>query len=250
VISRVSFRYCVILIKHGVCLSRKFAIGMFPKSIIVSYFHVTYNNKGSIDDTQMFQVLISETIMRAISSNIITDEDINSFDPRVIISIPRLTIISALHWMPECVLVTDAEKGFRLFREKAERMKSLKLDLDKMSVEEICVLEEMLVDCDAWDKSLKRPLKRDVSEASDDDLPLALVYNISGDKTITNEEEEPGNSTLIGLEESEKYYNQRDTMHRVYREVCGVADDMQSGPRAREFVSLLHKAFKMHTEQE
>lgn len=206
--------------------------------------------------------------MRSIKTNVISDEDINSVDPRVIIAIPRLTIISALHHMPESVNVTDAEKGFRLFREKAERMKILKDDLDKLSADEIGVLEEMLVDCDAWDKSLKRPSTVKTLAAGSSDDTLATLPDVSGldidgqgDETLTRCDEF-GDLTLLGVDNEieavrgetlslmdEKYLNQRDTMHRVYREVCGVADDMQRGPRAREFVGLLHKAFTMHTDQ-
>jgi hypothetical protein len=215
-------------------------------SLISSYFHVTYNSgPGSVDDTQMFQVLISETIMRAISTNIISDDDINSVDPRVIIAIPRLTIITALHWMPDSVNITDGEKGFRLFREKADRMQSIKEDLEKMSKEEIGVLEGMLVDCDAWDNSLKRTNTLKPADASNDSIDISRSdIGGLGDTTIINQEEEAGNSTLLEATD-EKH---RNTMHRVYRDVCYCADDM--GPRAREFVGILHKAFSMHTEQE
>ena len=40
------------------------------------------------------------------------------------------------------------------------------------------------------------------------------------------------------------------TLHDLYTAVCSVADDLQSGPRAKEFVSIMHKVFSMHAQEE
>lgn len=36
------------------------------------------------------------------------------------------------------------------------------------------------------------------------------------------------------------------TLTALFRDICGVADDLQSGPRAKEFVGIMHKVFSMH----
>lgn len=254
-----------------------------------SYFHVTHGDRSSrADDTQMFQVLVSETIMRAVRHDIISDEDINNFEPRVILAIPRLAIVSALVHLPDCVNVTDSENGFRWFRQKAEKMKVLKSLLAEFSKEDITILEEMLVDCEALETSLKRPLRSDANGKSTSNiLKMADAGNGSSDTldaidtstesrasashpviSQSRSDESMDQSTVIMdksvdladktaiVSESmlddildQRYIDHRDTLKRAYRDVCVVADDLQSGPRAREFVGLLQKAFKMHIEQ-
>ena len=149
-----------------------------------------------------------------------------------------------------------------------------------MSVKDIIVLEEMLVDNRPLEVSLdlktRPPLSSNTpnpavedgaddkveSAAAEKDTDSILIHCERDDTMIEVEKDEhegkddgiihdAGDTTLIGSANTHlASLVKRETLMRVYRDVCGVADDLQSGPRAREFVSLLENTFRMHTGDE
>ncbi|KAJ3188517.1 hypothetical protein HK101_009116 [Irineochytrium annulatum] len=119
----------------------------FEQKICFCYFSVTYSGRPNrIDETDMFQVLMSETIIRAVRVNLITADQLQAFDPTVIVAIPRLTILSGLTHMPETVNMTDPELSFRWFRSKCRLLRSVQLELATMSAREVECLERMIAD--------------------------------------------------------------------------------------------------------
>ncbi|KAJ3224974.1 hypothetical protein HK099_007603 [Clydaea vesicula] len=171
----------------------------FEQKICFCYFQVTYHGRpGKQDETDMFLVLMSETILRAVSENLVTLENMQNFDPQLMFAIPRLTIVSALVHMPDCINITDREVGFRWFRQKSELLQNLKANLNTFSKEELQELEKLL--------------------ANNEDCTNNFEFK----------------------------ENKEDLFKKCYKNICLVADDLQSGPRAKEFVSILQKAFSMH----
>ncbi|KAJ3077117.1 Lateral signaling target protein 2 [Podochytrium sp. JEL0797] len=121
----------------------------FEKKICFFYFSATYHGTpGRIDETHLFQVLMSETIIRALSNAHITLEQVQSFDPSLIIAIPRLTLFAALYHSPNMVNVTDAQNAFRWFRSKAWLLFQVKQRVLDLTVQQVDVLERMLADAE------------------------------------------------------------------------------------------------------
>lgn len=133
-------------------------------------------------------------------------DQISEYDPKIMFAIPRLAIVLALVHMPDCLNVTDSDTGFRWFRLKANKLLQMKQELSQMSLEKVDSLECMLADCG--------PLRHERDGAS-----------------------------ALSIEHSK---NDADTVQRLYRDLSAVADDLQCGNSAREFVGLLQKAFSMH----
>ncbi|KAJ3330717.1 hypothetical protein HDU76_005028 [Blyttiomyces sp. JEL0837] len=119
----------------------------FEQKICFCYFSVTYHGRpGRVDETDMFQVLMSETILRAVKRNYITTEQMQSFDPTVILAIPRLSILAGLIHSPDIVNLTDPENAFRWFRSKTAALRRIQAELRTLRKREIVKLERMLAD--------------------------------------------------------------------------------------------------------
>ncbi|KAI9327485.1 hypothetical protein BDR26DRAFT_875234 [Obelidium mucronatum] len=134
---------------HGVLKDFDTSWTAFEKKICFFYFSSTYNGiPGRIDETHLFQVLMSETILRALDSKYISLDQVQSFDPSLILAIPRLSLFSALYHTPDMVNVTDSQNAFRWFRAKSELLKSVKERVSGLDVDRIYILERMLVDAE------------------------------------------------------------------------------------------------------
>ncbi|KAJ3028684.1 UNVERIFIED_CONTAM: Lateral signaling target protein 2 [Siphonaria sp. JEL0065] len=132
----------------------------FEKKICFFYFAATYNGiPGRIDETHLFQVLMSEAILRALNCNYISLEQVQSFDPSLILAIPRLSLFAALHHTPDMVNVTDSRNSFRWFRSKSELLKTVKERIGALEEQQIHRLEKMLADTEG---DLNTELQHDV----------------------------------------------------------------------------------------
>ncbi|KAI8919459.1 hypothetical protein DFJ77DRAFT_278782 [Powellomyces hirtus] len=297
----------------------------FEQKICFCYFSVTYSGRpGRSDDLDMFQVLMSETIIRAVRNSYITWAQVHAFDPLVMFAVPRLCIVAALHHMPDCIDVTDGEHGFRWFRSKASLLRRLQSELNLIGGAKIILLEKLLVDSDnhadehadvdegpaemVVQESAEeekehhmmippaaegKPVERTPSEIEPREsgettelerAPSEIEPRESGETTELQPILYPGRSPsplrrtfpldqALVMAQSQKYDTLqlaqlsingsgsaaarrefplapvRATLHELYVDICRVADDLQSGPQAREFVSILHKVFTMHQEE-
>ncbi|KAJ3081906.1 hypothetical protein HK102_002065 [Quaeritorhiza haematococci] len=275
---------------------------------------------------------MSETILRALNMGYFSLDSINSFDPSLMFAVPRLTIVSGLIHMPDCVNLTDADGGFRWFRMKATQLARIKEELNRLSKREVVQLEMMLTtnetepavpsldaqrDCTCClDSSSQHAVSTGVSAGGEteadrmdlDQLNTDLkngsdAHAHSGRSTIhtptTESSSQPRSATVLDLpkpditvtlqcsadgpslvdqgqdpcQRAQRLHSvQIDEYHlhhcphhgmlgastnpesntvllRLYREICSVADMLQSGPRAREFVGVLQKAFSMYEEK-
>ncbi|KAJ3110855.1 hypothetical protein HDU96_006219 [Phlyctochytrium bullatum] len=117
----------------------------FEQKICFSYFSVTYSGKPSREDeTDMFQVLMSETIIRGLEKKLLTHDQLLAFDPSIIVSLPRLTILNGLINMPDVVNMTDPESAFRWFRTKASLLRDLRDRLRALPPHDLTLLEQDL----------------------------------------------------------------------------------------------------------
>ncbi|KAJ3280381.1 hypothetical protein HK104_000708 [Borealophlyctis nickersoniae] len=208
----------------------------FEHRICFCYFSVTYSGRpGRADETDMFLVLLSETLLRAISKNYLTWDQIHSFDPSAIIALPRLTIISGLLHMPDCVSMTDAESGFRYFRgDKATKLRGVQDELRSLKPSEVEKLEWMIVGKEEY---------------------WVPTEGVEGAAALNGERWDSGMCLIDDNEggsigKDQKAAGEEVGLQRIFRAICAVADDLQSGPRAREFVGIMHKVFSMHEEKD
>ncbi|KAJ3295813.1 hypothetical protein HDU79_008340 [Rhizoclosmatium sp. JEL0117] len=119
----------------------------FEKKICFYYFAATYHGiPGRIDETHLFQVLMSETVLRALDRGYITVDQVQSFDPSLILAIPRLTLFSALHHTPDMVNVTDPQNAFRWFRSQSSLLFEVKMRILELKENQINHLERILAD--------------------------------------------------------------------------------------------------------
>ncbi|TPX51196.1 hypothetical protein SeMB42_g01834 [Synchytrium endobioticum] len=322
----------------------------FEQHICFCYFAVTYSGRPASDDeTEMFEVLMSETIVRALETRLIEQSQLAELDPSVIFAVPRLTIIAGLIHTPEAVTMTDAETSFRWFKSKAATLKHVQSELRRMGPKGIQLLEKMLVlgcdyindydeldicgcandagICEGNNKTansttplplvtdtdvemalqqepaapVKRPDHLRIWTRQDPKLsstgsslhlsPAAEVSTANSNTTFcqtpphgasaTMTKQEFGSSTpikntqeLIHLcresprdqtfphESSRRSSAQtalldtqqirheitRESLQKLFTAVCSVADDLQSGSKAKEFVEILHRVFAMHGE--
>ncbi|KAI8841227.1 hypothetical protein BC829DRAFT_15869 [Chytridium lagenaria] len=146
----------------------------FEMKICFCYFSVTYTGRPTrVDETDMFQVLMSETIIRSIEQKLVSLDQILSFDPEIIVMIPRLTILNGLVHMPDIVNMTDHESSFRWFRSKAVLLQNAQKDLLDLQPNELTCLERLIAD------SEDSPLhKKDVNACTDEELRLDVVNRL------------------------------------------------------------------------
>lgn len=118
------------------------------------------------------KVLLSETIIRAVNLKLVTNDQISNFDPVVMFAIPRLAIVAGLIHMPDCVNLTDAEGGFRWFRQKSFQMNYIKQELMLLNDADVVHLETMLVDsepqCEREERRNGKMIMENVSDKSSD----------------------------------------------------------------------------------
>ncbi|KAJ3412930.1 Lateral signaling target protein 2 [Chytridiales sp. JEL 0842] len=210
----------------------------FERGICFCYFSVTYHGRpGQVDQTDLFQILMSETIIRALEKNLMTLDQIKSFDPTIIFAIPRLTIISALHHTPETVNVTDEENAFRWFKAKVPKLKKIKADLQTLTEAQVLKLERWLADTDS----------NPSNESVDENEPLGLQQQslkgkeptvVEGGRHLTPEEER--------LQASADETHPDHVVAKLFLGVCNVSDELV---RMREFVNMMQSVFMMHSER-
>ncbi|KAI8817524.1 uncharacterized protein EV422DRAFT_570571 [Fimicolochytrium jonesii] len=271
---------------------------LFEQKICFCYFSVTYGGRaGRAEELDMFQVLMSETIIRAVHCGYITWPQVHTFDPVVIFAVPRLCIVSALHHMPDCVNITDPDRGLRWFKNKVPLLQQIQKELRMLGEEQLSLLEKMLADSDAGHDDAggeKDVVEVQISSAAEGrDGPLRALSAGSSQLTMGGEAghvaQAEGKESHAGRDGTGASQNaspladsatQTDfkishgtqtsdlPLHKLpttstpppaaatkaavqplFRDICRVADDLQSGPQARDFVGILHKVFSMHQEE-
>ncbi|KAJ3149858.1 hypothetical protein HDU86_006815 [Geranomyces michiganensis] len=167
----------------------------FEQRICFCYFSVTYSGSAPCsEEIDMFQVLMSETIMRAVHHHLLTWNDIQSFEPSILVAVPRLCVVAALLHMPECINITDPDHGMRWFRAKAQLLRKLQKQLFGLPAETIAVLERRLVDSDDAERG-SLLLMRQRKEAEEEEMREGanaektvkkLIPEMERDKTLVD----------------------------------------------------------------
>ncbi|CAG9794807.1 unnamed protein product [Diatraea saccharalis] len=112
---------------------------------------------------QLICVLFSESLRRALKQNLLTQEQVDSYDPALMFAVPRLAIVSGLLIYSSGPLSIDKPPDemsdmFRPFRTLLHKIRSLLWTLDRR---ELCALERLLCS------------NEDISHLASLDLPTA-----------------------------------------------------------------------------
>ncbi|TPX69945.1 hypothetical protein SpCBS45565_g02122 [Spizellomyces sp. 'palustris'] len=226
----------------------------FEEKICFCYFSVSYHGRpGRFDDLDMFQVLMSETILRSVRCGYIAWNQIHTFDPIVIVAIPRLCMVAGLHHMPDCVSLLRGEHGFRWFRSKEPILQRIRTHLQLLDDSSITLLEKMLVDSDLATEVQKHstPSAEEHVSPAAEERALDAAHSLNSENEIT-EVAPPTNEKrarfMPAIQTCSAKLRPDLGLHWLFRDICSVADDLQSGPHARDFVALMHRVFSMHAE--
>ncbi|KAJ3127263.1 subunit of TIM23 translocase complex [Nowakowskiella sp. JEL0407] len=281
----------------------------FEERICLCYFSVynmglsgTADNKLvniSQNHSDMFQILLSETIIYAKSNSYFTSLQISTYDPALIISTPRLSIVTGLLYYPNYINMTHPIYANQWFKDKSCVLMSLQEKLNilrRISKDLVKKLEERIVfgdsdgvksECDevnevefvsaqSQDQTHERINENDDSDAE--------IFKMNRTPTLTELDIEAvdhnnigdfGTSILIKDESGQKVFTHKksvqfaglpqrmdslypinydvdkvdveELMQESFRTICFVADEFQSGPRAKDFVRLLQNVFMMHS---
>ncbi|KAJ3039847.1 hypothetical protein HDV00_011756 [Rhizophlyctis rosea] len=248
---------------------------VFEQKICFCYFSVAYQGApGGADETDMFQVLMSETLLLSLRNTLLTPDQIHTFDPQAIIAIPRLTIVAGLLHMPDCVNMVDEERAFRYFRGRAGELRGVRDQLRGLGEESVRELEGLL--CRGWKgcgesgegKGKEVVVCEGVGDvetptASTPPPPPPKTENLRQDSGIDITPDpspssfSPSPSSLPPTTTHTLHFPTRTAsltptppLKPLYLQIASIADDLSSGPRAKEFVGVLHRVFSMHAEEE
>ncbi|KXS11517.1 hypothetical protein M427DRAFT_35651 [Gonapodya prolifera JEL478] len=167
---------------------------------------IMYMSRTGQNDVDMFAILMSETLVKAVQRGHLHPTQISELDPLIFLALPRLTVVAGLLHFPNLVDLIHPETCIRWFRHKCSRLRELQWELEGLEDREVVVLEKLLTD-------------------GNDDL-----ISPSDQKSTTK--------------------TPSPRVQRLFTDVCAIADDLQSGAKAREFVQVLNKVLVMHKSDE
>lgn len=145
---------------------------------------------------ELIGVLFSETLQRALKMNLLTQEQVDDYDPALMFTIPRLAIVSGLLIFPNGPLCIDKSEEhmsemFRPFKTLLHKIRELLWTLNKR---ELYMLEKLLCDneqinnCDYKSVVTNNNVDDDLDEFVNrfySDYPLAKDF-VSSFYTVTN----------------------------------------------------------------
>ncbi|KAI9208551.1 uncharacterized protein BJ171DRAFT_631178 [Polychytrium aggregatum] len=113
----------------------------FERKMCRIYYTVKYDTApGGVDQTDLFEVLMSETIIRAICKGYHDCEQLQSLDPILMFSIPRLAIVGGFVHFTGGVDLLE----FRWFKARRTEMAYVRDKMSLLSEPQVAELETML----------------------------------------------------------------------------------------------------------
>uniref|UniRef100_A0A7I4Z1W7 FYVE-type domain-containing protein n=1 Tax=Haemonchus contortus TaxID=6289 RepID=A0A7I4Z1W7_HAECO len=201
-------------------------------------------------------VLFSEVLNRALAKRLITKEQIDSFDPIVMICIPRLAIVWGLIYYPEGALNVDGpqENMSEMFRPYYGLLIKIRKLLQALSPRELLKVEKILCtgeaqivgDNDASTmEAFRGNFNRGFMSTDEDNRNYAdavpneaaveeangLQIHISECKDLRNEAEDCSAIKCMSSAAPElrsKFKSADDLIHRLFVCISGVADQLQT----------------------
>ncbi|KAJ1649334.1 hypothetical protein IWQ61_009549 [Dispira simplex] len=272
----------------------------FERQLCFAYFDVgnsELRNSGSnditVDDDQQLElltVILSECVLRALARGIVQRDDVESFEPAVILAIPRLALVHALLYSPDSLCLTDPNQAFWWFRSHANTLQQVQYALERYPDKELGELEHALATGDAsllpldvMPKSfggknrtgtnvhfLSTPaLMEDGPERSRvrrngaPKPPPSPVHSLISthsvgmepsfsldDPSTTPPTSPRGPKGTVALMLPPKESTILLSPQSIFVEICKVADGLQSGTFAKPFLKVMQQVFQIHANSE
>lgn len=198
---------------------------------------VQVKTKEEHEMQELICVLFSETLQRALQIGLLEQDQVDSYDPSLMFSIPRLAIVAGLVIYDRGPLNMDLTSDqmsemFRPFRQLLLRIKDL---LRTLSKNELYQLEKLLcTNEDIHLKNNKSNCDDDKVNTSDDDLVSNIVNDCrSTQKDIMPSFYPPSTTTVVSVEANvgsladvvvESSNNEWDSDNKESREILGQPD--------------------------
>lgn len=157
---------------------------------------VTVKTKQEHETQEMICVLFSETVHRALKLDLLDQEQVDSFDPALMFSIPRLAIVAGLVIFPDGPLNMDVNDGqlselFRPFRVLLLKIRELLRSLNKdqlRQLERLLCTNEDMTSAPAYSQERSGILGRNTREASGaEQWHTAAVMSDNSNRTVEAE---------------------------------------------------------------
>jgi len=160
-------------------------------------------------------ILFSETTAEALKDKVITEEQMSSYDPVLMLAIPRLSILCGLEQEEGLLdLNKDASCLPVYFRPHVSNLIEIKHSLSGLTAEEVRVLKQCLA-------------------SSLDPLQTETETDFETETDVETDTETPNPST------------RRDVLQCLYLAVSSIADQMITN-HAKDLRQMLHHTFKMN----
>ncbi|KAJ1955497.1 hypothetical protein IWQ62_005516 [Dispira parvispora] len=259
----------------------------FERQLCFAYFDVgnselrnSGNNDITVDDDQQLElltVILSECVLRALSRGIVQSDDLESFEPAVILAIPRLSLVHALLYSPDSLSLTDPDQAFWWFRSHAHTLQQVQYTLQRYPEKELGELEHALATGDASLLPLDvmpKSIVRENRKRTDDRFLLTPSFMKAGperSRSRRNGAAKPPPSPVHSLisnhsVDMESSYSLDDpsatppasprestmllSSQSIFLEICKVADGLQSGTFAKPFLKVMQQVFQIHANSE
>ena len=202
-----------------------------------------------MDDTELFTILLSETVLHARRMDYFTKEDLYGYEPYLMFALPRLSIVYGLLHKPDYLGLSEHHVGIRWLRdvhgEKVKLLGEVQRKLKLLPIEQVSILERMLVN--------NAPSVTEPAEEEEENHREHHHHQRPQQQQQEDQENEmPTDSldlNLMVVHENQLHGASEDyaVLQGLFRSIARVADEMHTGSRAKEFVSILGRVFRMHT---
>lgn len=143
----------------------------FEHRICFCYFAVSANtNRQGLqqarkrlslsEESDLFTVLLSETVLRSLKLKYFTREEMKRFEPFLMFAIPRLSVVASLLHSPDYLNLSSEHVGFRWLSDcegrKVDRLCKLRKALLDLNTQEVETLERMLLNKEEQVRPVKR----------------------------------------------------------------------------------------------
>jgi hypothetical protein len=179
---------------------------------------------------ELFAILMSETIMRALDYGFFSGEDVQNCEPYLIFAIPRLALVNGLVTLNGYSnYIVGENTRFEWFGPKRNELLKIRDALAELTPQQVSELERMIV------YSQKPPPQSDNSGNKYDDFDLSDTPELKCD-------------LLSQVDVVECCDGRDEGLKQLFCDIAQVCDRLQTGPKAREFAKLMRRVFKMHQD--
>ncbi|KAL5249558.1 hypothetical protein ACHWQZ_G018432 [Mnemiopsis leidyi] len=202
-------------------------------------------------------ILFSETTAQALKDKFITEDQMSSYDPVLMLAIPRLSILGGLEQEGGLLdLNKDTSMLPVYFRPHVSNLIDIKQSLSNLTPEEVTVLKQCLASSvdplQAGTNMQSEPdtMQTDTDLEPESDMQTDTDVEPETDNMKTEEETPTETDPLLEVDsqtntDTQGSSQRRDALQCLYLAVSSIADQMITN-HAKDLRQMLHHTFKMN----